>query len=56
MKAADADLVQEAEAEQQRQAMQATSVNPNLPSPTPPPSYGGHPIEHAQRHAKGRWQ
>ena len=50
------DLVEATEAEAQRQAMAATSVTePKQPPTTPPPSYSGHPIEHARRHAKGRW-
>jgi hypothetical protein len=50
------DLVVEAQAEAQREAMAATSVpEPKQPPTTPPPSYSGHPIDHARRHAKGRW-
>jgi hypothetical protein len=50
------DMVQQAEAEQQREAMAATSVaEPKQPPTVAPPSYDGHPIEHARRHAKGRW-
>ena len=52
---AQQDMVQQAEAETQREAMASTSVaNPKQPPTVPPKSYDAHPIEHAQRHAKGR--
>ena len=50
------NIVEQAEAEAQREAMAATSVaEPKQPPTVPPASYDGHPIEHARRHAKGRW-
>jgi len=50
------NMVEMAKAEQEREAMAATSVpEPKQPPTTPPPSYSGHPIDHARRHAKGRW-